>query len=802
MFDKEKDFFPPRPDHTGAFPSEKPRYTMTEEVEHTAREMKNTIDRLLKFEKRLEDKFSDMLKHITSDNAIFKDTFSTGYNQFLQEVKNEVNVFENNVDSSINLFKSTLESDYATLSEDCKKQIEDNYNAFVESLTAYKEELSGIYDTFRDAIENRLEQHDTTYTTAFNDYATSVNSKLVTMEGKFSEDYRIFTEQVNTSVNSFKNQWINTINTRLDEQDSIINDVKLYYYTNLKQNVENKITEMRVTGELASIINDEILSHKVSVEQFESAVSDLATKSELETERQRINNLATLPSGSTTGDAELIDGRTADDGTVYSSLGEHIRKHFANGDIIICNSDETGGDKAFKPFDFDFNAKIVTVNNKTAVYSANKRLFISDSEMTISIPVKGADGQSKFTVFCFDVINKTFKFTDDDEARNAKYIPVAILHNFNDDIMIGSLYCPYPYTVNGSVNATEQKARINSHRFAVMGNAHGNPIKFDTVNKTVTIPQHSYIYDGAIRYAYNGESDTVLDYSSVTGLCGISYNIDTDSWIVIDFTDHAYDSANTLFIGCIWVNAETVVCASKHTVNGSYPIDDDVIYGITEDVITALAPELETLANKKILVIGDSISADYYGDYPKWVTNLINSGFFTAGNVTNDSIHATGYVATYNDEANDFCTRIKAVANPDQYDMVIVFGGINDYIQNVDFTEFAEAVNDFYEYLVNTFTNARICVFTPLRTHATWNNTVNKGVLDYCEYIRDIATSYALPVLNLTDESGFCPWVSAFNKKWTLIPEGYTDNDGVHPNEEYISKFLTPMIKKFLRNLM
>lgn len=39
----------------------------------------------------------------------------------------------------------------------------------------------------------------------------------------------------------------------------------------------------------------------------------------------RVNNLATLESGSTTGDAELMDGRTGSDGTVYNNIGASIR---------------------------------------------------------------------------------------------------------------------------------------------------------------------------------------------------------------------------------------------------------------------------------------------------------------------------------------------------------------------------------------------------------------------------------------------------------------------------------------------
>lgn len=290
MFKIDEKHFMPCNDPTGSFPSEKPRYTMTEEVEHTAREMRNTIDRLLKFEKRVEAKFEDLMKHLTSDNVIFKNTFAEAYNAFLMEVKNEVNVFEGNVDSSMTLFKSNLESDYASLSEDvktqitnyynqitenynslsedCRTQITEYYNSFISSLNDYKSELNETYDTFRDAIESRLTQYNDTYVESFNNYTSQMNSKLSTMEKSFNQNYTNFVNQVNTSITEFKNSWANTIEARLDGQDAIINDALLYMKTNMTDSVASIIQEMKANGEFTELIEDEVftdLSSRVSV---------------------------------------------------------------------------------------------------------------------------------------------------------------------------------------------------------------------------------------------------------------------------------------------------------------------------------------------------------------------------------------------------------------------------------------------------------------------------------------------------------------------------------------------------------
>ena len=213
----------------------------------------------------------------------------------------------------------------------------------------------------------------------------------------------------------------------------------------------------------------------------------------------------------------------------------------------------------------------------------------------------------------------------------------------------------------------------------------------------------------------------------------------------------------------------------------------------------------KTLTDKKILVMGDSISTDAYGNYKKWVTNLIDDGFLDAENVTNNSYHATGFVATYSEGGSvvrdNFVNRIKSVSDKSSYDLVVTFGGINDYIGGIDFDTFKTAVDTYFEYLIKNFTQARICVFTPLRTYNVYKNTAGHYQTEYADYIREVAKSYCLPVLDLTTESGFCPFIDEFRAMWTLTPSGYSTPDGVNPTAEYSEKYLAPMIADYLLSI-
>ena len=216
------------------------------------------------------------------------------------------------------------------------------------------------------------------------------------------------------------------------------------------------------------------------------------------------------------------------------------------------------------------------------------------------------------------------------------------------------------------------------------------------------------------------------------------------------------------------------------------------------------ASRVSPLASKRVLVMGDSISTDAYANYHKWVTDLVEDGTLTSSNVTNNSYHATGFVHTYDESGKvvygNFVDRLKAVTDT-SYDIVVTFGGINDYIGAIAWDAFTAAVDSYFSDLTTRFLDARLVVLTPLRTYNVYSNKAGHYQTEYSDYIKQVARSYCLPVLDLTYESGFYPFVDAFKKRWTLVPSGYTSADGVHPNLEYGKRFLAPMIRGFLEGL-
>lgn len=101
--------------------------------------------------------------------------------------------------------------------------------------------------------------------------------------------------------------------------------VKLQEYVNgyfasldVQNEINNKLDNMAASGELTNLIEPIFIN-------FNNDLTEL---------KNRVDNLSQLSDGSTTGDAELIDGRISWTGTKYKNIGNNIR----NNDKTLCRT--------------------------------------------------------------------------------------------------------------------------------------------------------------------------------------------------------------------------------------------------------------------------------------------------------------------------------------------------------------------------------------------------------------------------------------------------------------------------------
>ena len=156
-------------------------------------------------------------------------------------------------------------------------------------------------------------------------------------------------------------------------------------------------------------------------------------------------------------------------------------------------------------------------------------------------------------------------------------------------------------------------------------------------------------------------------------------------------------------------------------------------------------------------------------------------------------------------DVNSFCERFDKM--DDDADVVVVFGGTNDYghgdAQMGSFYDttpdtFYGACHYLFKGLIKKYMGKPIVIMTPLhRTEEYWVPSPKLpgtyGILrDYVNIIREVAECYGLPVLDLYATSAMQPEIDEIRDAY--IP------DGLHPNDKG-HEVIAKMLKKFLETL-
>lgn len=197
------------------------------------------------------------------------------------------------------------------------------------------------------------------------------------------------------------------------------------------------------------------------------------------------------------------------------------------------------------------------------------------------------------------------------------------------------------------------------------------------------------------------------------------------------------------------------------------------------------------LKNKKIFFLGDSITQ---GVGVSAIENRFTDVFArnTGAIVSNFGLSATRIArqtkpSVCEQSDKDFIMRSDDM--PAGADIVVVFGGTNDFGHGdapvgcfEDCTEYSfyGALHVLYRKLITKYPNATLVIMTPLH-RLSENVSVNgiglpvKPLSVYVNAIKEVASYYSLPVLDLWSVSGMQPSVK-------IMQELYMP-DGLHPND-------------------
>lgn len=268
--------------------------------------------------------------------------------------------------------------------------------------------------------------------------------------------------------------------------------------------------------------------------------------------------------------------------------------------------------------------------------------------------------------------------------------------------------------------------------------------------------------------------------------------------VPLKVTDGMKDNKNVYYIAVDPKNADQLEISSDYTelsyncqiigwINLSAKYYDFKEYGNAADLAS------QPFIGKKVTCLGDSITSGGVTDnggqaisYAWYLETLIGT------NPTNAGVSGSHITKGTAGRTDSFAERVDSIKGQD---LVTIYGGVNDFLFDSPLgvmTDEATTQTTFYgalKYLVTrlTFNNpdAKLLFITPMKADkygGTYDvngnvrrNSVNATEEDYVNAIKEVASYYSIPVLDLFHNGNLNPYIPAQNTMTV---------DGLHPNEK------------------
>lgn len=241
---------------------------------------------------------------------------------------------------------------------------------------------------------------------------------------------------------------------------------------------------------------------------------------------------------------------------------------------------------------------------------------------------------------------------------------------------------------------------------------------------------------------------------------------------------------------------------------------DATYYDVPRDTVYVAQVKESHWKGKKVAFLGDSITQN--GEYVNSYANL------TGCNALNYGISATHLAARNSSDSNAFDKRYNKMPLERNLDMIVVFGGTNDFghTNTAEFGEFSDGpragkytfyagLHRLFKGLHTRYPNIPVVIMLPIH-HGTEidcaeyvigsNNSITEGTnpttgktfREYVNAIREVAAYYSFIVLDAYSYSNLSPMteIGAENRKFF--------RDGLHLNEaggERLARWMYPQLE-------
>lgn len=516
--------------------------------------------------------------------------------------------------------------------------------------------------------------------------------------------------------------------------------------TNLNTNIktlEGKLADERSKREVEGI----------EQENFNSNIT-----AQIEFERTRINNIASLPEGSTTADAEIIDARIGADGVTYDNLGEAIR---------------TQADTSYR-----FRGLISYETDNTTPLSN----YIKIGYYNISSAGNAPDIPEGVGV------------------RNSAMLRNELISN---TLIAQTLYIlrgnTYYRTINNG-NVSEWFAHYDVEQFSLskypdIFNIFGGFIK-GAYNNSSGMYWNDYSLNNFIsfRSKFLKYCKIELDENVLVKVVYVDKNgnyISDSGWICK--TENQY--AKTVADYIEFENQYVYLCLASTTLNESGYYTESLIdhlfkLNFTIKIGTEVASDLQ---GKKWLFVGDSITEHNFRatkNYDQYLQDMLG--------ITPINVGMSGTGVTHPSGDNP-CWLDKLAEYPDDVDGISVFGGLND--RHTALGQWGDRGTDtvyggvwnYFNNLIAKYPNKPIIYITS--TPREYSYGVDGQYTAWVDAFIKTAENFSIPVLDLYRHSGLRPYNATNNAEYFSCSDA-PNGDGVHPNEKG-QKLIALKIKDF-----
>ena len=653
--------------------------------------------------------------------------------------------------------------------------------------------------------------------------------------------------------NSYDFQEIKRLDRLINEYDKkVLQAINRNNQINEKiQNDYEKVKKIIIDENISITLNEKIdeITNKISDvnERLDNNVRELenskASKVELDIERKRIDSFTSLPEGSTTGDAELIDGRVGVDGVTYKNIGSAIREQFKNVNNV---TDELS--KIYTPIIEEVEISIsdnwIEASGASSDYNNYKHVEISNIKTNDSFLLKCQIGSN---VRAYVIKNSGGSVTRayEQESYGTKHdydLKVTInsdeeggtlyINTFKSDYIgvkkyLGVEIAPSPEVLDGRIGADgvtyenigtsirEQFKKVNKVTDDLSNSCVSTfeDLSINVLEDWIEATGGSSNYNNFKHVKIAGVKTG--DIYRIKNQCGGNvrgYVLKNASGDVVSAApNQSYGTYNNYTLeltipytadgGTLYINTFTDTYIGVQTVNGKAI---DSLQLANKNIFI-----LSNLYGKKIIFFGDSITANKgsWGD-----ADTIRAKYNMTG--ANYAVGGMTYsVRSDSNDTNNIYLRMQSkLSDTLDADYICFQGGTNDAFRGAELGEML-AEDDFTtELSTSTFAGAFEMACRLLRTQVPSAKLLylvnlkiprNRNLKNYVEMAKKICNKYSIQYLDLWNNSGLNPAIESINDKYYSIDPSISAEHGdqTHPTVEGYKVHLNDKVDFVLNSL-